>query len=192
MGILRPRHLVTGVPLEPWEVYSTGYVVHYGARAAIGLFESFWSQVDWIREDFRAPIYFALTIFVLGAATGLAIEARGRLHWPLGRGKGRDSEDEAASPAPPVWIPGAAFAMNWLHTWYIATFMHQGFYQGGRYLMPSVFGAGVLLAFGLERLFPGRRLPAWVPVLTAGSLLTLNVLCLIELTTVLNPRYVTP
>ena len=69
--------------------------------------------------------------------------------------------------------------------------MHQGFYQGGRYLMPSVFGAGALMAAGMSAIVPKRAQTAVVIVLVV-ALVALNVHCLIELATVLNPKYVRP
>jgi hypothetical protein len=194
-GLLKPHDPYTGKILSPLEVYATGQVLPLGWRAAEGLFQSFWSQVDWIREDYQPAVYGTLLVLVLAAAWGgiqppalvsrlrEAIKARGA------RG--------AATPAPMTWtgspllVLGLGFFLNLLTAWYIATFVHLGFYQGGRYLMPSLFGAGALLGAGWERITPGKlRIPAAVAL--ALMLLLLNLVCLIELVTVLNPRYVHP
>ncbi len=57
--------------------------------------------------------------------------------------------------------------------------------------MPSVFGAGIMLAAGWERLLPRK---AWLPVAiaVAVALIGFNALCLVEIVTVLNPKYVRP
>lgn len=179
-GALSPHHLRTGEPLTPLEVYTSGAIIPYGQRAVVGLFQSFWTQIDWVPELYRPVIFgiclVAVLLAVAGGWTGVsaAIRESGRAYRP-----------------PATFLPGVGFVLNWLHTWYIATFVHLGFYQGGRYLMPSVFGAGTLLATGWERLLPRR---VWLPVAIgiAVALIGLNVLCLVELVMVLNPKYVRP
>ena len=179
-GQLSPHNLNTGAPLSPLEVYTTGAIIQYGQRAVVGLFQSFWTQVDWI-PDLRRPVVFGICLaaMLLAVAGGWmnaadAIRKEGRAYRP-----------------PASILPGVGFVLNWLHTWYIATFVHLGFYQGGRYLMPSVFGAGAMLAAGWERLAPRRY---WLPIAIGivVALIGLNVLCLVELVTVLNPKYVRP
>lgn len=175
---LRPFDLLTRRPLLPLEVYTSGAVVVYGERAAVGLFQSFWGQIDWFREAYRPAIYGTLLLACALAAGG----------WALAGMEGLRKRSAALGPA---LLPAAALLLNAGHTWYVATFLHLGFYQGGRYLMPSVFGAGTLLAAGWERLLPPRARPAAL-VLVVTGLLLLNALCLVELVTVLNPRYVRP
>lgn len=180
---LRPQHPLDRRPLSPLEVYTSGYVIFYGWRAAEGLFQSFWSQIDWIPEQLRPAVYGALLALVLAAAAG------GVKHLAAWWSAARKEGVRPRLGFPLLALPGLAFALNWLHTWYIATFMHMGFYQGGRYLMPSVFGAGALLAAGWDTLTP-RRLQFPLALLLVLGLLALNALCLVELVTVLNPRYV--
>lgn len=192
---LRPYNLRTGDPLTPVEVYTSGYVLHWGWRAAVGLFQSFWSQIDWIAEDYRQPIWWTALMVVLAAVAGAIVTVVPRVRaWYSIRKRGKDSlppEQPIPNAQHPLWIPGTAFALNWAHTWFIATFMHQGFYQGGRYLMPSVFGAGALMASGLSAIVPKRAQTVVVIVLVV-ALVALNVHCLVELATVLNPKYVRP
>lgn len=195
---LRPFNLRTGDPLSPIEVYTSGYIFHWGWRAAEGLYQSFWSQIDWIAEDYRLPIWWTMLILVLAALVGAIKSAIPRLmQWSETQKRqkpGSAPEHSVGNPPPvssPLWVPGSAFTLNWLHTWFIATFMHQGFYQGGRYLMPSVFGAGALMASGLSALVP-KRAQAPMVILLIAALVALNAHCLIELATVLNPKYVRP
>jgi hypothetical protein len=207
-GRLHPHSSRTGQELTPIEVYTSGEIVPLGWRAMVGLFQSFWSQIDWIDEDLR-PFVYGVAVVLVGAAVAGAFV--GRRH--------ADSADvpaeggKAGLPAMPArtraWaagvlglgpaqrrfallgIPACGFLLNWFHTWYIATFVHLGFYQGGRYIMPSVFSAGSLLAAGWQQLVPARaRIPSILVL--AALLLALNGACLWELIEVLNPRYVTP
>lgn len=179
-GALSPHHLRTGEPLTPLEVYTSGAIIPYGQRAVVGLFQSFWTQIDWIPELYR-PVIFGLLL----AATALAVVGG----WMTASAAIKEAGKNYRPPA--TVVPGVGFVLNWLHTFYIATFVHLGFYQGGRYIMPSVFGAGTLLATGWERLLPRK---AWLPVAAAivVVLIGLNVLCLSELILVLNPKYVRP
>jgi hypothetical protein len=66
----RPFNLRTGQPMMPAEVYATGYVLNYGWRAAEGLFQSFWSQVDWINARHRPLVYGTGLALVILALTG--------------------------------------------------------------------------------------------------------------------------
>jgi len=183
MDMLRPRNLLNRMPMSPIEVYTTGAVVHYGWRSTEGLFQSFWSQIDWISEQYRPAVYAVLAALVTAAVAGLVRYAAA--WW-------RESPRSGRWPVfrvTPLGTMGLAFVLNWLHTWYIATFMHMGFYQGGRYLMPAVFGAGALLGAGWDTLIP-RRAQFPCAVLLVFAMVGLNVLCLVELVTVLNPTYV--
>lgn len=186
-GELRPYHPRTMEPLSPLEVYTSGYVVTYGFRAAEGLFQSFWTQIDWIREEWRPAVFTGLFILTLSAAAGWLRAGILRL-----AGRNRQVEP-AALPLPRMaaLLPVAAWGLNLGHTWFIASFQHLGFYQGGRYLMPSLLGAGILLGGGWLLCFPKRCHPL-LPAAAASIFLVLDVLCLYQLITYLNPRYVQP
>lgn len=170
-----------GHPLQPLDVYARGYVVHYGGRAVVGLFQSFWSQIDWIREDFRSAIWGGLLFLALGGVVGNA----------MGAARGLPALIRGERPSWGTSLPGLGFALVLLHTWYVATFMHQGFYQGGRYLMPGVYGAGIGLTAGWELILGSkpRVFPVFWSVVLIGFL-ALNVHCLTEIVFYLNPRYV--
>ncbi|MBI3909405.1 MAG: hypothetical protein HY320_00545 [Armatimonadetes bacterium] len=176
---LRPRHLDTGAPMSPLEVYLTGMVVPLGLRAAVGLFQSFWVQIDWVPEGLRPSVFGFLGVLCLTAIAGW-----GRRFWEHRRGR-------PATFGTVTALAGAGLLLVAAHTWYIATFLHLGFYQGGRYLMPAVFGAGVLLAGGWEGLLPEKARPRVLLVLV-GLLLAFNAICLRHLVAVLNPTYVLP
>jgi hypothetical protein len=179
-GQLSPHNMTTGEPLTPLQVYLTGAIIPYGKRAVEGLFQSFWVQIDWVAETYRPVIFGICLVAMLLAVAG---------GWSAITTAYRESGKSYRPPA--TLVPGVGFVLNWLHTFYIATFLHLGFYQGGRYLMPSVFGAGIMLAAGWERLLPRKaRLP--VAITVAVALIGFNALCLVEIVTVLNPKYVRP
>jgi hypothetical protein len=183
----QPRHPHTGEVLTPIGVYTSGEVVTLGWRAVVGLFESFWSQVDWVREEYRPAVYGLLLALVLAAVAGGVLRLR---DWWTERRR-QPKEERTPVQASPLLIPGLGFLLTWLNTWSLATFIHLGVYQGGRYLMPAVFGAGALLGAGWERVVPRRAQLGFAAALVL-LFLALNALCLVELVTVLNPRYVTP
>jgi 4-amino-4-deoxy-L-arabinose transferase-like glycosyltransferase len=181
-GRVQPHSSRTGELLTPLEVYTTGEAVTLGKRAAEGLFQSFWFQIDWINEEYRPAVFGVLLVLCLAALIGGLLAA---WRWWSAR-RGGATEKPRLSP---FSLLGLGFFLNWLHTWFVATFVHLGFYQGGRYLMPSVFGGGALLAAGWAVLTPRRA--EWIVLgLLTLSLVGLNVLCLVELITYLNPKYV--
>lgn len=185
---LKPYDLRTGEPLSPLQVYSSGYVLNWGWRAVEGLFQSYWSQIDWLREDYRIPVWGACLALVLAAAAGWVLRL---LPWAARLRKGAPTRASACCALRPTLLLLPMFAVPWLATWYTATFLHIGFYQGSWYLMPVSFAAAALLAVGWERLCP-RRLQAPAVIGLAVALLAFNAVCLNELITVLNPKYVTP
>lgn len=189
-GVLRPHHPRTGAILSPLEVYTSGEVLPLGTRSAVGLFQSFWTQIDWIPEELRPAVWGTFLVLLLLAVAGgvrwlLPVIARLR----EGKAGVPEAEPAATTGPTPLVMLGGGFLLNAFSTWYIATFEHLGVYQGGRYLMPSVFGAGALLAAGWSQLIPKRAAFPLVVAL-AVALLALNAVCINEIVTVLNPLYV--
>lgn len=148
-----------------------------------GIFYSLWSQKDWIPLPIRLPIYLALALYCLLALAGLA-----RRGWSGRRAGG------AARPAPDVsgrlaaWAPLSAFALNWITCASIALFVHWGWAEGGRYLLPSISGLAVTLALGWRGLV-GERCLGLVMGVWVVCLLALNGLCLFWLFHYLNPTF---
>jgi hypothetical protein len=200
---LRPFDLRTREPLLPVEVYTTGNVIPWGWRAVVGLFQSYWAQIDWVPEYLRADpavsefdlapwnwgIAFSILLFlVLISAFGwvLLVLPGARAAIALWRAKEKPAKPPGWSA---MWLMPAAFFAIWVSTWYTATFLHIGFYQGGRYLMPVSFAGGALLGLGWSRICPAwLRIPA--ALLLIALFLAFNGLCLYELISVLNPKYV--
>ena len=146
-------------------------------RALAGIFDSMWSQKDWIPPALRAPIYWFLAGFTIVGLLGLS------------RAKKFASEaSEAQNLARRIalWSGGAAIATNATACLFFALFVHWGWFEGGRYLLASLGGLMLLLALGWRALL-GEKLFKFAPFVLALVLLSLNILTLFHLTTVLNP-----
>jgi hypothetical protein len=188
---LQPYDLRTRQPLSPIEVYTSGYVLNWGWRAVEGLFQSYWSQIDWLHSDtsfdLRTPIWSACGVLLGLAALGWVCRA---VPWVAALRKRKSADGPTSAPRhSPLVLFAVAFALLWLTTWYTATFVHIGFYQGSRYLMPVSFAGGLLLARGWSALCP-RKAQAPVTLAVVVGMVALNIVCLNELITYLNPKYV--
>ena len=123
-------------------------------QALSGIFDSMWSQIDWIPPALRAPIYWSLLVFTALGLLGLL------------RAKRAVSEaEEAQSLARRIalWSGGAALATNAAACLFFALFVHWGWYQGGRYLLASLGGLMLLLAWGWRSIL-GEKLFNLAPV----------------------------
>ena len=147
------------------------------ARAVTGIFDSMWSQKDWIPENWRAPIYWPLFGFV---AVGLL----GALRAKNGKSQANEAENLARRIA--LWSGGVAVVINAAACVFFALFVHWGWFEGGRYLLASLGGLMLLLALGFRSLLPEKWFEA-APFVLGFVLLSLNIVTLIHLTTVLNP-----
>ena len=145
--------------------------------AIAGIFDSMWSQKDWIPETLRAPIYWSLFGFTIVGLLGLL------------RAKKFSSEANAEQTLArriALWSGGVAIATNAAACLFFALFVHWGWFEGGRYLLASLGGLMLLLALGWRSLL-GEKLFHYAPFVLAFVLLSLNILTLFNLTTVLNP-----
>ena len=153
-------------------------------RALAGIFDSMWSQKDWIPTTFRAPIYWSLFGFVALGLLGLTRVARAReiaSEAEIGAGDGSHLARRIA-----LWSGGAAIAVNAAACLFFALFVHWGWFEGGRYLLASLGGLMLWLALGWRALL-GEKLFEKAPLILAIVLLGLNVLTLFHLVNALNP-----
>lgn len=204
----RPRNTFTREPLTALEVYTKGEIVVLAGRSTLGLFQSFWAQVDWIPVAARpwvAGVPEASTLsgprprpYPSGVLLVLVLGPLVRAAYVLARRfrAARRGEPEPEPDVPPLalagrWLLGWAFGLAWLNAWSLATFVHLGVFQGGRYLIPVAAGAAVLLTVGWASLLPARARP-WLAPAAMALFLGLNALCLNELVTVLNPQHARP
>ena len=186
------------------------------------LFDTLWSQRDWLLQhrtlpigSFETPqlvIYLVLAALCLLAVAGhlKAVGKRPQIAKDVAS-KDVDSEEPTLSEEPPLsaaatsaeplsdtpqalawaksarWASYAAFGMTWLTVLQVALSLHQGWAEGGRYLLPAMGGWCLFLARGWAKLFGARLAPfahAWL-----GGLLLLNGIALYWLLAYLNPTY---
>ena len=146
-------------------------------RAVAGIFDSMWSQKDWIPENLRAPIYWSLFGFTIVGLLGLARAPKSAPEL---------AENQSLARRIALWSGGAAIAVNAAACLFFALFVHWGWFEGGRYLLASLGGLLLLLALGWRSLV-GEKLFQFAPFVLGIVLLSLNILTLFHLTTVLNP-----
>ena len=159
------------------------------AMANWGIFYTMWSQKDWIPEAVRLPIYGLLAAYCFGALVSGVMGRRRR------RAAGDDLQaaDEAGvAERIAVWCPGGAFVVNWLAVLSTAMFMHWGWAEGGRYLLPSLSGLSIALARGWRGGLGASRRLAGITVGWCLALVALNALTIYWLLAYLNPKYGPP
>ena len=163
-------------------------------RTNWSIFYSTWSQKDWIPgpqpdlpatfqvADWRTPIYSALAFYCILSVLGWGREYFSSRKQPI------KSEGDFPDTRLARWPGYAAFLLNWLACLYIALFVHAGWAEGGRYLLPSVVGLSLFLALGWRGLVGEKRLP-FVFSTWGIAMLGLNAVTIFRLLTFLNPTY---
>ncbi|MDH7569616.1 MAG: hypothetical protein QHJ73_08530, partial [Armatimonadota bacterium] len=182
-GYMQPVDMRTGRIYEPLELLYHG-LLFVGpfwwlvGRAIKGLFLSVWAQVGWFPKALN-PFIVALLLLLLAAA-GL-----GNLMawWQKRRGSGRPTP----LYPPTVWMMFVAFALVYASTAFMAIFIHVGFYQGGRYLLPVFWGFVFFIVYGLAHLAPKAQARLFLGL--TSFFLLLNGACLYNLITYWNPMY---
>ena len=146
-------------------------------RAVAGIFDSMWSQKDWIPENLRAAIYWPLFGFVVVGLLGL-IRTK--------KSEAQTNQTGTVARRIALWSGGAAIAVNAAACVFFALFVHWGWFEGGRYLLASLGGLMLLLALGWRSILGEKRFEI-APFVLGLVLLALNILTIFHLTTVLNP-----
>jgi hypothetical protein len=136
--------------------------------------------VGWFPNALSPPLY---------ALLGLLLAAAGGGHGLWWRDLRRGKETASAIYSRGVWVTFLAFALVYANVVVIAVFTHIGFYQGGRYTLPAIWGLSLFLGLGLERLAMTPRGKAMLFGGVGAFFLLLNGLCLYNLITYLNPLY---
>ena len=155
-----------------------------------GNFYSLWAQKDWIPEAVRLRIYLALLLYSVVAVAG-NLRAR---HTPQRAEEIQTAnENLSVNDTLPAQIALkcslGAFGVNVTACVLIAVFKHWGWAEGGRYLLPSLFGASLWAACGWRSLVGERGMRAILSVWCTAMFL-LNGLALYWLLFNLNPKYV--
>lgn len=170
-----------GIPrgMTLWQALSEGIVGTLVLRAVGGVFLSIWCQVGWLPDTVATGFYTVLALTVVVALIGW-----GRLYSRRGRGDAppdtRLTRDFAA-----VFLP---FVFIYLLLLYVATFVHMGVYQGGRYALFALGGYVAFLTVGWRAVLPTRCRP-WAAAGLLIFFLVFNGLCMANLVMHLNPTY---
>lgn len=146
-------------------------------RAVNGLWVSVFAGAVWFPEWSHPVVYTLLRVItvagIIGVGLGIWRLATGRLHFARGQ-------------APAIILPAAGFGVLFLSDIYMSVFIHMGFYQGGRYLLPFLPGLTIPLVLGLQQLVPR----SWRPPVSAALallMLALNFLVWYHIITYWNP-----
>jgi hypothetical protein len=182
-GGSEPSNALTGRIFTPAEMLVQGLLLlplfwMLVWRAVGGLYISLWAQVGWFPDRLATGLYALLGGWLAAGVAGnvaLCRDARraGRWWWQ-------------AYPRT-VRFACLAYGLVYLNIMGVAVLKHVGWYQGGRYTLPTVYGLVLFVALGLERLAGRRRalvLGAWVVCIAA-----LNVFCVSNLVSYLIPRF---
>ena len=148
------------------------------------LFYTLWAQRDWLMqrvpdgpvEPVQGAIYLVFAAYTLLASIGAL---RGWL-------RSKNAPDREARLA--LWPCYGAFVLTWLIVLQVALFMHWGWSEGGRYLLPALCGFSLFLARGWRGLGGEKILPVLTGFWLAAGL-TLNGLSLYWLLAYLNPTF---
>ena len=155
------------------------------ARANWGIFYSLWSQKDWFPESIRTPIYVTLALAcVLAALAPLAVRGRLQAAREAERGDVESEEGDRLGRASRAALY-ASLGLLWLVCAGVALFVHWGWAEGGRYLLPALPALALFLSLRLHLLAPGRVLQ----VLACAWGLSLNVIAIYWLLSYLNPTF---
>jgi 4-amino-4-deoxy-L-arabinose transferase-like glycosyltransferase len=146
-----------------------------------GIFETLWSQKDWIPEAVRPAVYGALSIYCGFALLGFVGAC-------LAKSNSKQDIIRDFTPQLAIGATLAAFAVSWLVVLTVALFVHWGWAEGGRYLFPVLSGLSIFLACGWRHILKEARLNFFL-IFWCIAMLALNATCVYWLLTYLNPRF---
>jgi 4-amino-4-deoxy-L-arabinose transferase-like glycosyltransferase len=151
-------------------------------QAVTNIFFTTWVQRDWVPYGCRQALFRLLIAYTAIAVFGTI------LWWRTQRR--RQADDVAAAHVESgiaVDTSYSVYLVTALACLTIALFVHWGWSQGGRYLLPALFGLSLFLARGWRGLIGSRRLPYLLGAWCAFALV-LNITAVYWLLVVLNPR----
>ncbi len=164
-------------------------------KVNVALFNTLWSQRDWLLQrqtraigEYETPqllIYCALAAFCALALIG---HLKARATAKTATDESAPAETIVAARAARLACYGA-FVLVWLTVLQVALSLHQGWSEGGRYLLPAFIGMALWLARGFVQIAPGKRAFQIFSAVWLGSLLVLNGISLYWITAFLNPTY---
>ena len=178
--------------------YTAGHFITlsgYGVTVPAGIWFTMWSQIDWIPESWRVPLASVLLLYSAVAVAGHVARWRGRnisALPPTPEAATMDVQDagyiNALSQRIAIWTTYAAFMVTWLTVLQVAIFMHWGWAEGGRYLVPVLSGTGIFLALGWRGILGAARLHG-LTLAWSVCFIALNAVTIYRLLTYLNPKY---
>lgn len=158
-------------------------------RACVGLFETIWVQMGWLGlapGQIEVPNATAMAFYTMMALiTLIALIGNIRMLRSWWR---RRSSNNMRKRLWGVAILYLAFGIMLVAIFYVAVFIHIGWYQGGRYLMPVLTGFMLFLVLGLWHAFESR-MQHWHPSILIIALLAMNALSIWTLKTFLIPTF---
>lgn len=162
----------------------------YFAQASWGMLATMWSQKDWIPEAIRPAINCLFFAYVAVAVVALLVikmrrrKLAGISEYSISM---KDARPELALRIA-RWSSYGAFIANWIAVLQGALFLTWGWAEGGRYLLPSIFGIALIMALGWKQIVGTARLTIVLAVWCI-ALIMLNGVCVYWLLTYLNPTF---
>lgn len=164
-------------------------------KVNVALFNTLWSQRDWLLQrqtraigEYETPqllIYCALAAFCMLVLIG---HLKSCATAKIANGEAAPAEIIVAARAARLTCYGA-FVLVWLTVLQVALSLHQGWSEGGRYLLPAFIGMALWLARGSAALAPSPRALRIFAGIWLGALLLLNIISLYWIIAFLNPTY---
>jgi 4-amino-4-deoxy-L-arabinose transferase-like glycosyltransferase len=144
------------------------------------LFNTLWSQKDWIPETVRGLVYVALGLYCLAAVGGNLGK------WWRAKNQSDVTIDSHVRAGRRATYAG--FALTWFACLFMALFRHWGWAEGGRYVLAALFGLSLFLGLGWSGIVGASRLKV-VLVAWCVSAVALNALTIYWLLSYLNPTF---
>jgi hypothetical protein len=203
-GSIMPRTLEAWGPraldghlMGPLEVYTSGAIVDLLARSVVGLAMSLPSGVSWLLAPpppgvNHVPVpaavpYAALSVLLAAAVAGHLRACLARRGGQAGEGTPQGGDETASAARYGLWLAYGQFALLYAAITCMAVFVHVGWYQGGRYLYPAIWGVALFMVLGHAALC--QRAERWLVWVSPAVLVAINILCVYNLVAILNPAY---
>lgn len=174
-------------PLHGLELLMHPETPHLLMLCVWAIFYTLWSQRDWLLQHSTLPagqlentqlaIYLVLAAFCALAWVG---NVRRRL-------RKIDRSQDSIEAKTARYALYAVFIVSFLIVLQVALTLHQGWAEGGRYLLPALAGLALFLGRGWEALFGSKT--RFFGAFWAAALLMLNVVSIYWLLAYLNPTY---
>ena len=159
------------------------------ALCNLSLFNTLWSQRDWLLQSQTLPIgqYQMPQLLIYWALAGFCALALGGHLLRLKKTAATATDSLQALTARRASY--GIFVLVWLTVLQVALSLHQGWAEGGRYLLPAFGGVALWIARGFAKVSPSPRALGILGTVWVGGLLALNGVALYWIVVFLNPTY---